>query len=197
VHGLDLSTESGQRFFNMIMSVFPDLQLLFKPDSPNSFTTAVDHATTSVNNFSASLGNPRRDLGDWLNKLAMDPNLSTLSLQQRYELARTDTATAIRTHDAAGVQSSGQQYLELAKQLFGQNSPAYAAIFQAFYAQAGNLAVGERPFQEAFNAALPKSGTMASSADVSVQTRVLGSLLRDVPTKSPRPRPRSRACETT
>jgi hypothetical protein len=180
VHGLDLSTEAGRNIFNMIMSVFPDLQLLFKPDAPDNFTTAVDHATNSVNDFSASLSNPARDLGDWLNKLIQDPNLTTLSLQQRYDQARRDVNSAFRLHDAGGIQSSGQQYLDLAKQLFGQGSPAYTAIFQSFYEQASKVGVGARPFQEAFNAALPKVGTMASSADLNVQTRILGGLLKDV-----------------
>jgi hypothetical protein len=180
VHGLDLSTAAGRNMFNMLMSVFPDLQLLFKPDAPDNFTTAVDHATNSVNDFSASLSNPARDLGDWLNKLIQDPNLTTLSLQQRYDQARRDVNSAFRLHDAGGIQSSGQQYLDLAKQLFGQGSPAYTAIFQSFYEQASKLGVGARPFQEAFNAALPKVGTMASSADLNVQTRILGGLLKDV-----------------
>jgi hypothetical protein len=177
VHGLDLSTAAGRNMFNMLMSVFPDLQLLFKPDAPDNFTTAVDHATNSVNDFSASLSNPARDLGDWLNKLIQDPNLTTLSLQQRYDQARRDVNSAFRLHDAGGIQSSGQQYLDLAKQLFGQGSPAYTAIFQSFYEQASKVGVGARPFQEAFNAALPAGGAkLASSADAAATNRILSAI---------------------
>jgi hypothetical protein len=176
VHGLDLSTEAGRHMFDELMKLFPDLQLVFKPDAAGGFTTAIDHATKSVNEFSSSLGNPRKDLGDWLNKLVMDPNLSTLTVQERFQHAENTYKTAVRLGRTGELQGDAQQYLDLAKQLFGQSSPEYTAILHQVYEQVGKFADGEKPFQEAFNAALPKGSTMASSADFAVANHYLAQI---------------------
>jgi hypothetical protein len=164
VHGLDLTTEAGRTFFNLIMSVFPDLQVIFNTTttstdnlggSATNTANNIDTLSSSIDNMGQSVYSARKALGDFLGSLLQDTTLSPLSLDQRLALAKTDYLNDLKTglgtpDQIAAAQSDAKLYLQLAQQKYG--GADYTAIFQQVYQQLGKYAVGAPTFNQAFNA---------------------------------------------
>lgn len=164
VHGLDLTTTAGQTFFNLIMSVFPDLQLLFQnttTSTDNLGTTATNTANQvdSLNNSLSSMGglvsDAEKSLGTFLKGLLQDNTLSPLGLDQKLALAKSDyqgdLQTGLRTaSQIQQAQDDAKVYLGLAQQKYG--GADYTAIFQQVYQQLSKYGIGNPSFNAAFNA---------------------------------------------